>query len=47
MTRSVCRGSKVTLYSEKLEQFMQVELRQTEREGENVLSMCIQPIYEF
>lgn len=42
MTHSACQGSKVTFYSEKLEQIMQVELRQTERECDiNVYSTHI------
>lgn len=42
MTHSSCRGSKVTLYSERLEQFMQGELRQTESECDiNVYSAHI------
>lgn len=32
MTHSACQGSKVALYSEGPQQFMQAELRQTERE---------------
>lgn len=45
MTHSVCWGSKVRFYCDRLEKFMQVELKRTERE--NVISMCILPIYEF
>lgn len=38
MTHSACRGSKVTFYSGKLEQFMQPELRQTE--SKCAISVC-------